>query len=224
MIYDLKSDFRTENTDVLMEMLNEEKSVEIRQNNHGRWHQLVHYATVFVFVIALCFFVVLLKAFFDGEFNSVESLQMYIGKYGAFGPVFLIVFQVAQVIFPVLPGLFGCAVGSVMFGPAVGFLCNYVGIAGGSILAFILGRKFGKPLIEMLFPSDKYSKWSLWASKSRSYTAFLFMAMLLPLFPDDYLCYLTGISKMQLKRFVWIIILGKPWCILAYCLGFSLLK
>ena len=50
------------------------------------------------------------------------------------------------------------------------------------------------------------------------------MAMLLPLFPDDFLCYLTGVSKMTAKRFIWIILLGKPWCILAYSLGFSLIK
>ena len=206
------------------ELLRKEKSCETGQNTQSRWKQVIHYATIFVFIIALCFLVVLTKAFFDGEFNSIESFQTYISRFGVFGPFFLIVFQAAQVIFPVLPGLFGCAVGSVMFGPAVGFLCNYVGIAGGSILAFVLGRKYGKPLIEMLFPSDKYKKWSVWASKSKSYTAFLFMAMLLPLFPDDYLCYLTGVSKMKLERFVWIIILGKPWCILAYCLGFSLIK
>ena len=174
-----------------MEMIKKENTCESGKNKESVWNQLIHYATILVFIVALCFFVVLTKAFFDGEFDSVQSFQMYIGKFGVFAPFFLIIFQAAQVILPVLPGLFGCAVGSVMFGPAVGFLCSYVGIAAGSILAFVLGRKYGKPLIELLFPPEKYSKWAAWASKSKSYTAFLFMAMLLPLFPDDYLCYLT---------------------------------
>ena len=145
-------------------------------------------------------------------------------QYGVFAPVILTIIQAMQVIIPVLPGFFGCAVGSVMFGPMVGFICNYLGIGLGSVIAFFLARKFGKPLIQDLFPSGRYNKWSNWASKSKSYTAFLFMAMLLPLFPDDYLCYLTGISKMTARKFIWIIILGKPWCILAYSLGFSLIK
>ena len=89
---------------------------------------------------------------------------------------------------------------------------------------FFLARKYGMPLLDDLFPSGRYNKWSVWASKSKSYTDFLFMAMLLPLFPDDFLCYLTGVSKMTAKRFIWIIVLGKPWCILAYSLGFSLIK
>ena len=194
------------------------------QDSRGKRQMVIRVISLFLIVLVLSFLSVLVKAFFDGKFDSVEELQKYIARYGAFGPLFLTAFQAAQVVIPVLPGFFGCAVGSVMFGPAVGFWCNYIGIAGGSIIAFLIARKYGMPLLEDMFPSGKYSKWSGWASKSRSYTAFLFMAMLLPLFPDDYLCYLTGVSKMTARRFAWIIILGKPWCILAYSLGFSLIK
>ena len=178
-----------------------------------------------VLLAALVYFTCLIaKAYFEGEFDSVKSLQKYIGQYGVLGPVFLTTFQALQVVIPILPGFLGCAAGSVLFGPVLGFLCNYIGISGGSIIAFFLARKFGMPLLQELFPQDKYRKWSAWASKSKSYTTFLFLAMLLPLFPDDFLCYLTGVSKMSAKRFAWIIFLGKPWCILAYSLGFSLFQ
>ena len=191
--------------------------------SQGKRRKLIRAASLLLTALFLFFLAGLAKAWLDGKFDSVEALQTYIGKYGAFGPVFLTVFQAIQVVIPVLPGFLGCAAGSVMFGPVLGFWCNYIGIGGGSILAFLLARRFGKPLLEDLFPSGKYGKWSAWASRSKSYTAFLFMAMLLPLFPDDYLCYLTGTSKMAVKRFIWIIVLGKPWCILAYSLGFSLI-
>ncbi len=180
--------------------------------------------SAFLLIFVLVLLVMLLKAYADGRFHSVESLQQYVQQFGPFGPVVLIGIQILQVLIPVLPGFFGCAVGSVLFGPNMGFWCNYIGIGGGSIIAFLLARRYGMPLLEDLFPSEKYEKWSKWASKSKSYTAFLFLAMLLPLFPDDYICYLTGVTRMTAKKFVWIIILGKPWCILAYCLGFSLIK
>lgn len=179
---------------------------------------------IFLLVLTLVLFFMLGKAYFDGNFNSVESLQQYIQKFGVFGPVILVAFQAFQVVIPILPGFVGCGAGTVLFGSATGFWCNYIGIAAGSIISFFLARKFGMTLLQDVFPSMKYNRWSTWASKSKSYTIFLFMAMLLPLFPDDYLCYLTGISKMSAKRFIWIIILGKPWCILAYSLGFSLIK
>lgn len=189
------------------------------------WRQcLLNIASALLILLLLFFVLVFMKAFYDGEFSSVETFHQYICKYGSFGPLLLTAFQAIQVIIPILPGFLGCIAGSVMFGPAVGFWCNYIGIGGGSIIAFLLARRFGMPLVEALFPPGKYHKWDRWISKSKSYTAFLFMAMLLPLFPDDYLCYLTGVSKMATRKFVWIIILGKPWCILAYSLGFSLIK
>lgn len=183
--------------------------------------RFIHQFTIFLIMLSLVFFVILIKGYFDGKFNSVESLQHYIESFGIFGPLILIAFQAMQVVVPVLPGFLGCAVGSILFGASSGFWCNYIGISTGSIISFFLARKFGMPLLEDMFPQGKYNKWSAWASKSKSYTFFLFIAMLLPLFPDDYMCYLTGISKMSSKRFIWIIILGKPWCILAYSLGFS---
>ena len=99
--------------------------------------QLIHAASIFLFLLVISFAAVLVKAYFNGEFRSVDALQKHIGKYGAFGPVFLTVFQAIQVVIPVLPGFLGCAAGSVMFGPAVGFWCNYIGIGGGSIIAFL---------------------------------------------------------------------------------------
>ena len=47
------------------------------------------------------------------------------------------------------------------------------------------------------------------------------MGMALPLFPDDFFCYFSGLTKMQVKKFAAIIVLGKPWCILAYSVAFA---
>ncbi len=174
-------------------------------------------------LVIFCFFisVFMIKAYFDGKFNSVESLQEYISKFGIFAPLILILIQAFQVIIPILPGFLGCGVGAVMFGTLGGFLCNYIGISAGSIAAFVLARKYGTRLVESLFPKEKYDKYSKWAAESKSYTALLFWGMVLPLFPDDFFCYFSGLTKMTLKKFSIIIILGKPWCILAYSIIFG---
>ena len=75
----------------------------------------------------------------------------------------------------------------------------------------------------LMFPKKEYDKWSVKIKKSRSYGAFLFIATVLPLFPDDFLCYFSGLVKMDKKKFIWIILLGKPWCILAYSYAFGLI-
>ena len=169
---------------------------------------------------ALCgaFVVILAKAYLDGRFDSVETFQKYVAGFGLAAPLFLVAVQAAQVILPVLPGLFGCVVGTMMFGAVGGFWCNYIGISAGSIIAFWLARKYGSGLVSRMFPGEKYEKWATWAAGSKFYTVVLFLGMVLPLFPDDYFCYFTGLTKMSTRKFVAIILLGKPWCILAYCI------
>ena len=174
-------------------------------------------------IILFCIIVtvLLIKTYHDGRFDSTESLRSYIEGFGAFAPAILILIQAAQVVIPVLPGFLGCAVGAVMFGSIGGFLCNYIGISAGSVAAFMLARRYGTSIVKGMFPKEKYEKWSGFAAKSRSYTAILFAGMVLPLFPDDFFCYFTGLTKMTAKKFIIIIILGKPWCILAYSIFFA---
>lgn len=174
--------------------------------------------TIGLGALCLAFVAILGKAYLDGQFDSVDTFQKYVAGFGLAAPLFLVAVQAAQVILPVLPGLFGCVVGAMMFGCWGGFWCNYIGICAGSIIAFLLARKYGSGLVSRLFPGEKYEKWAKWAAGSRFYTVVLFLGMVLPLFPDDYFCYFTGLTKMSTRKFVAIILLGKPWCILAYCL------
>lgn len=183
--------------------------------------KLRHILSLLIVMILIIFSFVLLKAYLNGAFRDVQSFQKYMERYGIIAPLFLVMVQAFQVVVPVIPSFFGYAAGTTMFGVSAGFWCNYIGISLGSIIAFFLARKYGMPLLKELFHSEKYQKWSDWASRSKSYSGFLFLATLLPLFPDDYLCYLSGVTEMTASRFIWIIILGKPWCILGYCLGFS---
>lgn len=172
------------------------------------------------FVIIL---LILAKQFFGQKFDSVESLQTYMKGFGIAAPLVLIVFQAFQVVVPILPGYLGCAAGAVAFGSITGFWCNYIGISLGSIIAYFLARKYGINIVLAMFPEKQYEKWSKRVEKSKSYERFLFIATLLPLFPDDFLCYFSGLIKMNSKKFIMIIILGKPWCILAYSIAFGLI-
>lgn len=164
---------------------------------------------------------VLIKAYFDGRFSSSEALQEYVASFGLFSPLVLTLIQALQVILPILPGFLGCAVGAVLFGRLGGFLCNYIGISAGSIAAFYLARTYGVALVKSLFSEKKYEKWSHWIETKKSYDIVLFLAILLPLFPDDFFCYFTGLTKMRAKKFIWIVIITKPWCILLYSLLFG---
>lgn len=176
---------------------------------------------VLVFVILLVLF---LKELFAQKFTSVEEFQEYMDRFGIWGPLVLTLFQAFQVVVPVLPGYLGCAAGAVAFGPVVGFTCNYIGISIGSIIAYYVARKYGIDIVLSMFSEKMYDKWSKRIEKSKSYDWFLFLATVLPLFPDDFLCYFSGLIRMSARKFIWIIIIGKPWCILGYSILFGLIK
>ncbi len=177
--------------------------------------------TIVGFVVVVLIFV---KQFFNQRFTSVGDVQAYMQSFGIVAPLILTVFQAFQVVVPVLPGYLGCAAGAVAFGPVVGFLCNYIGISAGSIIAYFLARRYGMDIVLAMFPQKQYDKWSKRIEKSKSYDWFLFIATLLPLFPDDFLCYFSGLIKMDRRKFIWIIILGKPWCILVYSIIFGMIR
>lgn len=173
-------------------------------------------------LIVLC--LTIIKKIFASNISSIEDYKTFMQGFGAMGLIVLIFIQALQVVIPVLPGYLGCAVGAISYGTVVGFICNYIGISVGSIIAFLLAEKFGKQLVIDMFSEKQYSKWVTKVDGKKSYDVFLFVATLLPLFPDDFLCYFSGLIRMERKRFVWIIILGKPWCILAYSILFGLIK
>lgn len=181
-------------------------------------------AAASILVLCLIIAIFFINAYANGKFTSVKTLQEYVSGFGIFAPLILTVIQAIQVIIPVLPGFLGCAVGAVLFGSFGGFLCNYIGISAGSIIAFFLARKYGIKLVQKMFSKEKYDKWSGWLENKKSYTVMLFLGILLPLFPDDFFCYFTGLTKMTSKKFIWIIIAAKPWCILLYSLMFGVIS
>ena len=109
--------------------------------------------------------------------------------------------------------------GALLFGSVGGFIYNYVGICAGSIIAFFLAKHYGIPLVQAIFPSKKYNVWTERIRKAKSYDVLFGLSILLPLAPDDYLCYFSGLINMSVKKFILIILLAKPWCILFYSFG-----
>lgn len=163
----------------------------------------------------------LLKGYLDGQFRTMESFRAYVESFGLLAPLILVVIQALQVVLPVLPGFFGCIVGAGMFGAMGGFWCNYIGISAGSIIAFLLAKRFGVRLVQCMVPMEKYDSLVAWVNRRRSYTVVLFLSILLPLAPDDFLCYFSGLTGMSTKKFTWIILSAKPWCILGYSIFFA---
>lgn len=157
-----------------------------------------------------------------GSFHDVNSFREFIQSFGIFGPLFLTLFQCVKTVYAVIPSTLGCIVGPMLFGPWVGIVCNYVGICSGSFVAFWLSRKFGISLMKQIFSEKQYQKGLKKMERwHKSYPVFLWIAICLPISPDDFLCYFTGLTEMSFKKFAIIILTSKPLTIIAYGLIFG---
>ncbi|MGI6206169.1 MAG: TVP38/TMEM64 family protein [Anaerovoracaceae bacterium] len=157
-----------------------------------------------------------------GLLSSQEKLNAFVSGLGYGGIIFFIILQAVQVVFPIMPGGISCLAGVVMFGALNGFLYNYIGICAGSVAAFLISKKFGKPVLNRLFSRKTIDKYESWTSENNRFEKLFAIGIFLPVAPDDFLCYLAGTTNMSLKKFIIIILLGKPAAIALYSAGLKI--
>lgn len=166
-----------------------------------------------------CLFIV--YGYKAGLFSSTESFRDFILGFGMWSGLIFVLIQIAQVIVPIVPGAVSCVAGIIIFGPWVGFLYNYIGICIGSILVFLLSKKYGKDFVKGIIGEKSYNKYIGWIERGRKFDTMFALAIFFPVAPDDLLCYIAGLTKMKLEKFVAIILLGKPMSIALYSLGLT---
>ena len=163
--------------------------------------------------------ILLFYGFRMGIFASPEVLQTFLLNFGFWAPIVFVAIQAVQVVIPILPGGIGCVAGVIAFGPIWGFIYNYIGICAGSIIAFLLARKYGRTFVQAVTNEKQFTKYENWMERGNKFDWLFGIAIFLPVAPDDLLCYLAGLTKMKLRRFTWIILLGKPLALWLYSMG-----
>lgn len=154
-----------------------------------------------------------------GVFKDLDSLRGLVGDSMILGPIIFILIQILQVVIPIIPGGISTAAGVLIFGPYAGFIYNYVGICIGSIIIFLLGRRYGKPFILSMISDKTYNKYIGWLDNQNRFEKLFALAIFLPVAPDDALCLMAGLTNISVKKFTWIILLAKPLSIFLYSMA-----
>lgn len=156
-------------------------------------------------------------------FSEMDQLKNYILSFGLWSPVVFFIIQTLQVIIAPIPGNVTGVVSGAVFGITFGFVLSGVATILGSCIAFLLAKKYGKPLVKKLVNDkmlNKYDKLS-----SGKITKGLFLLFLIPFVPDDILCFIVGLSGITLKKFMIIVIIGRlPGTLSSVLIGAGLLQ
>ena len=174
----------------------------------------VLWGSVFLFIIAaaVVFYYIGKHNGWFAFFESKETIQQYVASFGAWAPVAFFLLQFIQVILSPIPGSVTTIAGGVLFGFFPAFLISTAAVFLGSICAFLLGKLFGRPLVEKLAGKQVIEKYMQTVSSRQKIV--LAMMFLLPFFPDDLLCLIAGLSAMRLPYFSVLVIATRPWGLL----------
>lgn len=154
------------------------------------------------------------------KINSIEALRDYIDSFGNLAVFLFILFCFLQVIVLPVPGSAAVAAGVALFGPVRCIIYSFIGIVTGSIVAFAIGRWVGYKAVKWIVGKETLDKW-LEKLKGKDYLI-LSLMFLLPMFPDDVLCFVAGLSSMTWGYFIIMIIVTRIIAVVstAYSVGF----
>ena len=203
--------------DILEISMNQSMTCELEKN---RIRIALRICSVICLIVSVA---VSVYAYRKGLFTSQDAMRSYIAGFGKMGIAVFIVFQIVQVVVPVIPGGLGCLAGVLMFGPLYGFAYNYIGICLGSLIAFFISRNFGKTILYTFFSKKALAKYEAWTGNESQFAKWFALAIFFPVAPDDLLCYLAGTTQMRWKQYIAIILLGKPASIALYSVGLNAL-
>jgi len=162
--------------------------------------EYLYKSMTFVYVTAIVLLLVFGSIFWSGiyleffnENGEIEASKIadVIASQKASVPIYILL-AFLQVTFVPISSSIVTMVGVILFGPGYGFLFSLIGQFLGSLLAFYLGRWFGERFVVWVIGKEAFQKYrEIIKGRDKIMLSFMF---LLPLFPDDMLCLLAGLT------------------------------
>ena len=181
-------------------------------------YKLIFCTLIFLAISGAIFFAICATGVIK-KISSINALRDYIAQFGNMAVFLYILFCYLQVVILPVPGSVTVAAGVALFGPLKCSIYSFIGITLGSITAFAIGRWVGEKAVQWIVGKDTLNKW-LEKLKGKDYLILSIM-FLLPLFPDDVLCFVAGLSSMTWPYFLIMITITRATSILgtAYSVG-----
>jgi uncharacterized membrane protein YdjX (TVP38/TMEM64 family) len=150
------------------------------------------------------------------EFLADQArVRAWIAGFGPWGPLVLIGMIIVQTVLSVSPVSLLAVAGAYLFGFWGGVLYAFVGLGIGSSLDMLLGRRFGRPLVDKLIDPKSMATFDRF-TRQRGPIFFL-VIFVLPWVPDDLACYAIGFSQLSLKLMMPIAWFGRMPSVIVQC-------
>ncbi len=158
--------------------------------------------------------------------TSISGIRNMIEQVGIWGWLLFLVLQIfvsSLLCFVPATSMTFIVCSVILFGAWKGFAISSVGVVLSSMSMFLIGRFGGEKLAKRLVGEESLKKaQELVAVKSKIYLPLMFI---FPLFPDDALCMVAGMTKMKWWHFLLIVIFCRTIGVAVVCfLGSDFIK
>ncbi|MCW5695576.1 MAG: TVP38/TMEM64 family protein [Bauldia sp.] len=139
--------------------------------------------------------------------GDVDRIAEQIDRAGPLGPILFVVIQALQVIAAPVPGQVTGLAAGYLFGPLWGTIYCTIGGTIGCTVVFVLSRKLGRPFVEAFVSRKALQRFDYLADSGGAIA--LFLIFLVPIFPDDIISYIAGLTRVPLHRLVLVALFGR---------------
>lgn len=177
-------------------------------------------AQVLLLLAAVIFYVIIRTGFIE-VIRDEEEFRAFLERAGVWMSLVFIALQFLQVVILPIPSTVTVVAGSALFGPLLGSIYSLIGILLGSFTAFAVGRFAGYRVVAWLVGKETLDTW-LKKIKGKD-KIFLSAMFVLPVFPDDVLCFVAGLSSMSFGLFALVIVISRILAIFTTSYSVSLI-
>ncbi|MEM3074912.1 MAG: VTT domain-containing protein [Candidatus Pacearchaeota archaeon] len=137
--------------------------------------------------------------------NDVEGVTTYF-DYGFYGMVIYLLLMILSIVLAPVSVVPLIPLASSLWGWKLAGILNIIGWTIGAVIAFLLARHYGVPLVSKFLPMKQIYSFEKLIPEEHIFWSVVFLRMVVPV---DGLSYFLGLfSKMKLKSFTLATIIG----------------
>jgi len=178
------------------------------------WLKICIVCSIFAYLIIIAYLIILTNDWLK-YFSSADAIKDLILSTGNWGKFVFLIIQFMQVVFIPIPAIITTLAGTSIYGPLEASILSFIGIMVGSLVAFLLGRILGRKVVSWIAGKEQTEKYAKMLNHRGKFL--LIIMLLFPVFPDDILCLIAGITTMSLRFFAFAILITRPLTIIVTC-------
>ena len=138
--------------------------------------------------------------------NDEKQIQSWVGNFGWFGPLLLVVAMVAQMFLIIIPSWLLMVVSILAYGPIWGSVIVFIAIFAASSVGYYIGKYLGASAVTRLIGTKTENKISQFLKRYGIWA--IIITRISPMLSNDAISFIAGMLEMSYAKFITSTMIG----------------